>query len=61
MVRLAFYLYFPTAITLAGSFVIAALSLDLTATRPILIAAALGFVLGIPAAYMVAREITNRG
>lgn len=61
MVRLAFYLYFPTAITLAGSLVIAALTMGLTDTRPILVAALFGFVLGIPAAYLVAREITNRG
>ncbi|MDJ0858019.1 MAG: CTP synthetase [Dinoroseobacter sp.] len=61
MVRLAFYLFFPTAITLAGSLVIAALAMGMTDTQPILVASVLGFALGVPASYFVAREITNRG
>lgn len=61
MVRLAFYLYFPTAITLAGSLVIVALSMGMTATQPIVAAAAIGFLLGVPAAYVVAKQITDRG
>ncbi len=45
--------------TLAGSAVIAALTLGLDTLRPLLIAALLGFLLSIPVSWAVARKITR--
>ncbi len=44
--------------TLAGSAVIAALTLGLDTLRPLLIAALLGFLVSIPVSWLVARKIT---
>ncbi len=45
--------------TLAGSAVIAALTLGLDTAQPLLIAALLGFLLSIPVSWLVARKITR--
>ncbi|MDJ0858022.1 MAG: CTP synthetase [Dinoroseobacter sp.] len=61
MIRLALILYAMIGTTLAGTLMVAALTAGYTTTQPVVWAAVLGFVLGIPVAYFVAREITNRG
>lgn len=43
--------------TLTGTGIVAALTLGKDTVKPILIAAALGFVLAIPASWLVARQI----
>lgn len=45
--------------TLAGSAVVAALTLGFDTLVPILVAAALGFVAAIPVSWLVAREIAK--
>ncbi|WP_425091196.1 CTP synthetase [Tropicimonas sp. S265A] len=60
MVRLALILYAMIGTSLAGAFLIAALTMGYTTTQPVILAAALGFVAGIPASYLVARAITDR-
>lgn len=47
--------------TLAGAGVIAALSLGYDGVRHILSAAAVGFVLGVPISWYVARRIVRQG
>lgn len=59
MFRLARILYSIIASTLAGSFIIAALVTGYDTMVPILIAAALGAVLGIPVSYLVAKAILS--
>jgi predicted alpha/beta superfamily hydrolase len=59
MFRLASMLYSIIGSSLAGSFVIAALATGHDTLVPILIAAAMGAVLGIPASWVVARAITQ--
>jgi len=58
MFRLASMLYSIIGTSVAGSFVIAALATGYDTLVPILIAAAVGAVLGIPASWYVARAIT---
>lgn len=60
MIRLALILYALIGTTLAGSFMVAALTAGYTTTQPIVLSAALGFVLGIPASYVVARALVQR-
>ncbi|WP_299402532.1 CTP synthetase [uncultured Roseobacter sp.] len=57
MFRLTAILYCFIAATLAGSGVIAVLSAGMTDVLPIVIAAAAGAVLALPASYLVARKI----
>ena len=57
MFRLASMLYSLIGTTLAGSAVIAALVMGQDTLRPIVIAAALGFVAALPATYVVAKKI----
>jgi hypothetical protein len=59
MIRLAFTLYSLIGTTLAGSLVVAALVMGQDTLYPILIAAASGFVLGIPVSIGVARALTQ--
>lgn len=61
MIRLALILYAVIGTTLAGTLMVVALTAGYTTTQPIVWAAALGFLLGIPAAYIVARGIADRG
>ncbi|ABV92559.1 conserved hypothetical protein [Dinoroseobacter shibae DFL 12 = DSM 16493] len=60
MIRLAFILYALIGTTLAGTFMVAALTAGYTTTQPVVITAALGFLLGIPVSYLVARAITSQ-
>ena len=59
MTRLMLTLFSMIATTLMGVFIVAALTLGHVATQPILIAAALGFVLAIPVSWLVARQIAG--
>lgn len=60
MVRLALILYALIGTTLAGTLIVVALTMGYTTTQPIIATAAIGFLLGIPASYLVARAITSR-
>jgi|LFEF01.1.fsa_nt_gb hypothetical protein len=57
MTRLTLLLFSIISTALMGAAIIAALSMGLYGLRPILIAAALGFVAAWPASWLVAREI----
>ena len=59
MNRLMMTLFSMIATTLMGVFIVAALTMGYVATQPILIAAALGFVLAIPVSWVVARQIAG--
>jgi predicted PurR-regulated permease PerM len=57
MTRLMLILFSIISTTLMGTGIVAALTLGKDTLTPILIAAALGFVLAIPASWLVARQI----
>ncbi|MBJ6371019.1 CTP synthetase [Sedimentitalea arenosa] len=57
MIRLASILYSIIATSLAGTFIIVALTAGYDTLVPILIAAAAGALLGLPVAYLVARKL----
>ena len=57
MLRLGLILHLFIGSTLAGSAVIAALVMGKDTMTPILIAAAVGFVIAIPVTWMVARAL----
>ena len=59
MVRLALVLYSLIGTTLAGSFVVAALTAGYDTLVPILLAAGLGFVAAVPVSVLVARKIAG--
>lgn len=59
MSRLFMILYSMIGTSLAGSAVVAALTLGMDTLRPIVIAAALGAALAVPVAWVVARRITD--
>jgi len=57
MVRLMFILFSMAATTLMGVMIVIALVTGYDTLRPILIAAAVGFVLAIPVSWLVARTL----
>ncbi|MBV0911334.1 CTP synthetase [Anianabacter salinae] len=57
MLRLAAILFSLVATTLAGSAFVAALTMGHDTLEPILIAVGIGFVLAIPATWIVTRQI----
>lgn len=59
MFRLASILYSLISTTLAGTAVIAVLVAGYGTLMPIVVAAAAGFVLAVPVAWLVARELYN--
>lgn len=59
MFRLASVLFSMVATTLAGIAVVIALTIGQDTLQPILIAAAIGFVLAIPVTWLVARAIAE--
>ncbi len=59
MLRLASILYSLIATTLAGSFIIAVLTMGYGTLQPILLAAAVGAVAALPVSYLVAKKITS--
>jgi hypothetical protein len=58
MIRLAMILYSLIGTTLAGSFVVIALTVGRDTLAPILVAAAAGALVALPVALMVARRLT---
>lgn len=58
MARLAMILFSIIATALAGAAVVAALTMGYDTLRPIVIAAALGFLVAIPATWAVAKQIS---
>lgn len=60
MLRLAIVVYIFLGPTLAGAAVIAALGMGRFDTTSILAAAAVGFALALPAAWMVAKQIDSK-
>jgi len=50
-------MYVVLGATLAGSFIVAALTMGLDTTQPILYAAIAGFIAGLPVAWVVAKKI----
>lgn len=61
MTRLAGMLFALIATTLAGSFMVAALTMGYDTLQPLLIAAASGAVLSVPVTYFVAKAIVDNG
>ncbi|MCL7409201.1 CTP synthetase [Marivivens donghaensis] len=59
MLRLASILYSLIGTTLAGSLVVAALTMGYDTLNPILIAAGVGFVAALPVTWLVAKAIQN--
>lgn len=59
MFRLALIVYLFIGTTLGGSAMVAALTMGMDTTQPIVIAALLGFLVAIPVAYVVAKMITE--
>lgn len=57
MTRLMLILFSIISTTLMGTGIVVALTLGMDTLNPILIAAALGFVLAIPVSWLVARQI----
>ncbi len=58
MFRLALILYAIIGTSLAGILMVAALTTGYDTTQPIVISAAVGFVLGMPVAWYVAKAIS---
>jgi putative flippase GtrA len=59
MMRLASILYSLISTTVAGTLVIAALTMGYDTLVPILMAAGIGFVVSLPVAYFVAKAIVE--
>lgn len=61
MLRLGLILHLFIGSTLAGSAVVVALTMGFDTMRPVLLAALLGFIVSIPATYLVTRAIYDQG
>ncbi|MGB3316247.1 MAG: CTP synthetase [Albidovulum sp.] len=59
MLRLFFVIYTLASVTLAGSAVIAALTMGLVGAKPIIIAALIGAMLALPVAWMVTKQLSE--
>lgn len=59
MFRLATVLYSLIGTTLAGSFVVAALTMGMDSWEPILVAAGVGALLAVPVSWFVAKKIVE--
>lgn len=59
MTRIMLMLFSVIATTLMGSAIVAALTMGLDTTKPIVISAVIGFVAAIPVSWFVARQITS--
>jgi len=57
MIRLAALIYIFVGVTLAGSLIVAALTMNMFDTRSIVIAAVIGFVAALPVAWVLARKL----
>lgn len=59
MLRLAALLFIVLGATLAGILIVAALVVGLDTAQPIIVAAAIGFVVAIPVSVVVARRLAS--
>ena len=59
MLRLASILYSLIGTTIAGTLVIAALTMGYDTLQPILVAAVIGFVVALPITWLVAKGIVD--
>ncbi|SIN81478.1 CTP synthetase [Vannielia litorea] len=59
MIRLALVLYSLIGTTLAGSFMVASLTMGYDTLVPILMAAAIGAVVAVPVSWLVARQLAG--
>lgn len=59
MFRLAFIIHFFVSMTLAGSLVVAVLVMGLDTWKPIVGAGVIGYILGVPIAYMIAKAMVG--
>ncbi len=59
MLRLAALLFIVLGATLAGILIVAALVAGLDTAQPIIVAAAIGFVVAIPVSVVVARRLAS--
>lgn len=59
MLRLTSMMYAIVGTTMAGIFMVASLTMGYDTLNPLLIAAALGAVAGLPVSYFVAKAIKN--
>lgn len=57
--RLMFALFFVIATTMMGSAIVAVLTMQFDTGKPIMIAAAAGFVVALPVTWLVSRQITK--
>lgn len=57
MLRLAAVIYILLGATLAGIFIIAALTVGMDAAQPIIYAAVAGFIVALPVSWVVAKQI----
>ena len=57
MLRLFFLMYALAATVLAGSAIVAVLTMQMQGARPIIVAAALGAIVAIPVAWTIARRL----
>ena len=57
--RLMFALFFVIATTMMGSAIVAVLTMQLDTGKPIMLAAAAGFVAALPVTWLVSRQITK--
>lgn len=58
MLRLFFVIYTLAGVTLAGSAIVAALTMGLVGATPIIIAAAIGALAALPVAWVIARRLS---
>lgn len=59
MTRLFFIIYTLAGTTLAGSAIVAALTMNMFDMRSIIIAAVLGALVGLPVSWLVAKNLAN--
>lgn len=57
MLRLAAVIYILLGATLAGIFIIAALTVGMDTAQPIIYAAVAGFIVALPVSWVVAKQI----
>lgn len=59
MIRLFSLIYTFVGATLAGSLIVAALTMNMVDTRSIVIAAAVGFAAAVPVSWIVAKKLAD--
>ncbi len=61
MIRLTLLLFTFIGATLAGSLIVAALTMGYDTLVPIVVAGAIGFAVALPVAWVVARKLAEEG